>query len=71
MVLTNWFMLGWTHPVVIALTVAMASKPPAAPRQCPIMDCKQKIVLGRQCIVSLNLEVKHIRNIKAPWLHLF
>lgn len=31
-ILTNWFIVGCTHPVVIALMVAMASNPPAAPR---------------------------------------
>lgn len=36
--LTNWFMVGCSHPVVMAFTVAIASKPPAAPRQCPIID---------------------------------
>ena len=38
--LTNWLMLGCSHPVVMALIVAMASRPPAAPRQCPIIDWK-------------------------------
>lgn len=36
--LTNWFIVGCSQPVVIAFTVAMASSPPAAPRQCPIID---------------------------------
>jgi len=35
---TNWLMLGCNHPVVMAFTEAIASKPPAAPRQCPIID---------------------------------
>ena len=35
---TNWLMLGCSHPVLMALTVAIASKAPEAPRQCPIMD---------------------------------
>lgn len=39
MELTNWLIEGCTQPVVIALIVAIASRPPAAPRQCPIIDC--------------------------------
>lgn len=35
---TNWLIEGCTQPVVIALIVAIASSPPAAPRQCPIID---------------------------------
>ena len=39
-------MVGCNQPVVIALMVAIASIPPAAPRQCPIIDyiewCKEK-----------------------------
>lgn len=31
----------------MALRVAMASRPPAAPRQCPIMDCRQRTGLSR------------------------
>ena len=57
---TNWFMLGCTHPVVMALTVAMASKPPAAPRQCPIMDCKWNIKSGWAMYQS-EVEKKHRR----------
>ena len=40
--LTNWLIVGCSHPVVMAFTEAMASKPPAAPRQCPIIDWKWK-----------------------------
>jgi len=29
---------GCSHPVVMAFIVAIASNPPAAPRQCPIID---------------------------------
>jgi len=35
---TNWLIVGCSHPVVMAFTDAIASRPPAAPRQCPIMD---------------------------------
>lgn len=33
----TWLMVGWTQPVWMAWIVAIASMPPAAPRQCPIM----------------------------------
>ena len=33
----SWLMVGCTYPVLMAWMVAMASMPPAAPRQCPIM----------------------------------
>lgn len=32
-VYTSWLIVGCSHPVVIALMVAIASNPPAAPRQ--------------------------------------
>ena len=31
-------MVGWIRPSVIVLTQAAASKDPAAPRECPIID---------------------------------
>jgi hypothetical protein len=34
-------MVGCNQPVSMALMVAIASSPPAAPRQCPVIDCKQ------------------------------
>jgi hypothetical protein len=40
--LTNWLIVGCNQPVVMALMVAIASNPPAAPRLCPIKDCIQK-----------------------------
>lgn len=58
-------MLGCSHPVVMAFTVAIASKPPAAPRQCPIIDWNKTNTITEhqsdngkenQCITSLNLE---------------
>ena len=39
--LTNWLMVGCNHPVSMALIVAIASRPPAAPRQCPIIDWEE------------------------------
>ena len=33
----TWLMVGCTQPVRMAWMVAIASMPPAAPRQCPIM----------------------------------
>jgi len=38
MVHTSWLIVGWSHPVLIAFIVAMASNAPAAPRPCPIID---------------------------------
>lgn len=35
---TWWLMVGWTSPRLMAIMVAMASTPAAAPRQCPIID---------------------------------
>ena len=40
-----------THPVLIAWIVATASIPPAAPRQCPIMDLVPFIAMP---LVSVN-----------------
>lgn len=39
---TNWLIVGCSQPVVIALMVAIASNPPDAPRQCPIIDCGER-----------------------------
>jgi len=43
--LTNWLMVGCNQPVSIALTVAIASKAPAAPRQCPIIDWRTRKIM--------------------------
>jgi hypothetical protein len=43
-------MVGCTHPVVMASIVAIASNPPAAPRQWPIIDWqgRRQITLGNK-----------------------
>jgi hypothetical protein len=41
-------MVGCTQPVVMAWMVATASRPPAAPRQCPIMDLVPFILMWLQ-----------------------
>jgi len=38
-------MVGCNQPVSIALTVAIASKAPAAPRQCPIIDWRTRKIM--------------------------
>ena len=48
----TWLRVGWTQPVSIAFRVAMASIPPAAPRQCPIMDL---VPFTFKCFVSGRL----------------
>ena len=55
-------MVGCTQPVVMAWMVATASRPPAAPRQCPIMDLVPFILMwlqsentcGMACFMDLN-----------------
>lgn len=59
---STWLMVGCTQPVVMAWMVATASRPPAAPRQCPIMDLVPFILMWLQsentcamaCFVDLN-----------------
>lgn len=41
-------MVGCTQPVRMAWMVATASRPPAAPRQCPIMDLVPFILMWLQ-----------------------
>jgi len=43
--LTNWLMVGCNQPVSIALTVAIASKAPAAAKQCPIIDWRTRKIM--------------------------
>lgn len=70
-------MVGCSHSVVIAFRVAIASKPPAAPRQCPIIDCNRMKATTdqdsdnrkeKQQIASLNLKQKLSMLLKKGYL---
>jgi hypothetical protein len=56
-------MVGCTQPVVMAWMVATASRPPAAPRQCPIMDLVPFILMWLQsentCAMAAFMDLNH------------
>ena len=59
----TWLMVGCSQPVVMALMVATASMPPAAPRQCPIMDLVAFIF---RCRVSVNTFLTAFSSATSP-----
>lgn len=59
----TWLRVGCTHPVSMAFRVAMASMPPAAPRQCPIMDL---VPFTFKCFVSGKADLTALISAMSP-----
>jgi hypothetical protein len=59
----TWLMVGWTQPVWMALMVATASSPPAAPKPCPIMDL---VPFMAMCFQSLNTDLTAFTSAMSP-----
>ena len=48
-----WLSVGCSHPVLMAMTEAIASMPAAAPRQCPIIDLVAFILMWLVLVKAL------------------